>query len=122
MTTAASPEKAPHEARNLFPKVTLAMLICGIFGAVAAGAATPDPDVQTVKVKYDPAMLATESGARHFYAHLQSVAAEVCPDDVNPHLVSHQVAMCREHAVQAAVMKINNPRLVAVYQSNAHIG
>ncbi len=122
MTTLAAAEKAPHEARARSPKVALAMLICGIFGAAAAGAATPDPDVQTVTVKYDPATLATESGVRHLYARLESVAAQVCPDDTNPHLVTHQVEVCREHAVQQAVMKINNPRLVALYQSDAHIG
>ena len=39
------------------PKITLAMLMCGIGAATAAGvaaAATPDPDVLAIAVKYDP--------------------------------------------------------------------
>ncbi len=122
MTHLATPENTPRPAGRVLPKVTLAMLICGIFAAAAAGAATPEQDVLAVKVKYDPAMLATEGGARHLYARLEHAAEEVCPEYVNPHLVSPQVQACRTHSLQAAVMKINNPRLVAVYQSNAHIG
>ena len=39
------------------PKITLAMLMCGIGAATAAGvagAATPDLDVPAIAVKYDP--------------------------------------------------------------------
>ncbi len=122
MTTVATPENIRRPAGSALPKVTLAMLICGIFAAAAAGAASPDQDTPAVKVQYDPAVLATESGARHLYARLARAAAEVCPEYVSPHLVSPEVQACRAHSLQAAVMKINNPRLVAVYQSNAHIG
>jgi UrcA family protein len=122
MTT---PENTPRQAGTVLPKVTLAMLMCGMFGAAgigAAAAASPDADVPSIKVAFDPATLATESGARHLYARLANAAAEVCPDYMNPHFVSHQVQECRTHSLQQAVMKINNPRLVAVYQSNSHSG
>ncbi len=102
------------------PKITLAMLMCGI-GAVAAagvaGAATPDLDAPAIAVKYDPATLDTDGGARQLYARIANAAAEVCPDYDNPHWVSHQVEVCRQHAIESAVAKVHNPRLAAVYLS-----
>jgi UrcA family protein len=101
-------------------KITLAMLMCGI-GAVAgagmASAATPELDTPAIAVKYDPASLDTYDGARRLYTRLANAAAEVCPNFENPHWISHQVEVCREHAIESAVAKVHNPRLAAVYLS-----
>jgi UrcA family protein len=100
------------------PKITLAMLMCGIGAASAAGvasAATPDLDVLTLAVKYDPATLDSDAGARQLYARLAKAAAEVCPN-YEPHFISRQVQVCRSHALENAVAKVHNERLVAVYR------
>jgi UrcA family protein len=100
-------------------KITLAMLMCGM-GAVAAagvaGAATPDLDAPSIAVKYDSATLDSYDGARQLYARLENAAVEVCPS-YDPHWVSHQVQVCREHAIESAVAKVHNPRLAAIYLS-----
>jgi UrcA family protein len=100
-------------------KITLAMLMCGI-GAVAAagvaGAATPDLDAPSIAVKYDPASLDTNDGARQLYARLANAAVEVCPS-YDAHWISHQVEQCRAHAIESAVAKVHNPRLAAIYLS-----
>ena len=106
------------------PKITLAMLMCGMGAATAAGvasAATPDTDIPSIAVKYDPAVLGTESGARLLYARIVTAASEVCPNYL-PHFVSRQVEVCREHAIENAVAKVHNPRLAAVYLSSTKHG
>ena len=106
-------------------KITLAMLMCGI-GAVAAtgvaSAATPDLDAPSIAVKYDPASLDTNDGARRLYVRLANAAAEVCPNYDNPHWISHQVQVCRDHAIENAVAKVHNPRLAAIYLSASKHG
>jgi UrcA family protein len=100
-------------------KITLAMLMCGIGAVAAAGmasAATPELDAPSIAVKYDPASLESYSGARQLYARLENAAAEVCPN-YDPHWVSHQVQVCREHALESAVAKVHNPRLAAIFLS-----
>jgi UrcA family protein len=97
-------------------KITLAMLMCGIGAAGIASAATPAGDVPTVAVKYDPASLDTDAGARQLYARLAYAAVEVCPNYGNPHLISHQVEVCRQRAIEGAVAKVHNERLAAVYR------
>ena len=98
-------------------KITLAMLMCGVgvvAGAGMASAATPDQDVPTITVKYDPASLDTNDGARQLYARLANAAVEVCPS-YDAHWISHQVEQCRAHAIESAVAKVHNPRLAAIY-------
>jgi UrcA family protein len=100
------------------PKITLAMLMCGIGAAAAAGAAnaaTPDLDAPSIVVKYDPATLDSDAGARALYARLAKAAAEVCPN-FEPHFISSQVQVCRSHALENAVAKVHNERLAAVYR------
>ena len=63
-------------------KTTLAMLMCGIGAVAAAGiasAATPDQDPPSIAVKYDPATLDSDRGARQLYVRLETAAEEVCP-------------------------------------------
>jgi UrcA family protein len=105
-------------------KITLAMLMCGIGALAAAGmasAATPDLDAPAIAVKYDPATLESYSGARQLYARIENAATEVCPN-YDPHFVSHQVQLCREHAIEGAVAKVHNPRLAAIYLSASKRG
>lgn len=100
------------------PKITLAMLMCGIGAAAAAGmasAASPDPDAPSIVVKYDPATLDSDAGARHLYARLAKAAAEVCPN-FDPHFISPQVQACRSRAIENAVAKVHNERLAAIYR------
>ena len=100
-------------------KITLAMLMCGIGAVAAAGmasAATPDLDAPSIAVKYNPATLDSYDGARKLNARIENAPVEVCPS-YEPHLVSHQVQVCREHAIESAVAKVHNPRLAAVYLS-----
>jgi UrcA family protein len=106
-------------------KITLAMLMCGIGAAAAAGmasAATPDLDAPTIAVKYDPAALDSYDGARRLYARLANAAAEVCPNYDNPHWITHRVQVCRDRAIENAVAKVHNPRLAAVYLSSTKHG
>jgi UrcA family protein len=108
------------------PKVTLMMIMCGIVGAVSAGAvsaATTDEDVPTMTVRYSPSSLDTDQGAKVLYRRLVSAAVEVCPQyGGNPRWVTDAVRHCREQAIANAVFKINNPRLAAVHATNAKNG
>ncbi len=66
------------------PKITLAMLMCGIVSAAcvgAASAATPGDDTLSVIVKYDPQNVSTPEGAKALYRRLVRAAADVCPAD-----------------------------------------
>ncbi len=101
---------------------TALMLLCGIVGAAcsgAASAATSDDDVLSVAIHYDPQSLDTDSGARMLYRRIVNAAAEVCPQFSNPRWISDAVRRCREEAVAHAVMKINNPRLAAIYAASS---
>ena len=102
---------------------TALMLLCGIVGAAcsgAASAATSDDDVLSVAIHYDRQSLDTDSGARALYRLLVNTAAEVCPQDSgSPHWISDAVRRCREESVARAVLKINNPRLAAIYAASS---
>jgi UrcA family protein len=111
-----------NEARKVHtmaPKIRLAMLLCGIVSAAGVGvasAATPRDNSAAVTVKYDPATLQTDRGAQQIYNRLADAAAELYPSS-NPHWVPSQVRQWREQSIARAVMTINNPKLVAVYNS-----
>jgi UrcA family protein len=117
---------ATGHVRMVVPKITIAMMICGIVSAAgvgAASAAAQDDGVPALKVKFDPQSLTTEQGARQLYRRLRNAASEVCPDYASEgRLFSVAVLECRKQALARAVMKINNPRLVAVYQSSMKNG
>jgi len=108
------------------PKITLAMLMCGIVSAAcvgAASAATPTDRTLSVAVQYDPQSISTQDGAKNLYRRLVRAAADVCPaDSSSPHLISPAVRECREQSVARAVFKINNPSLVAVYNTSSKHG
>jgi UrcA family protein len=115
-----------NQVRVVRPKITLAMIICGVIGAAgigAASAATPDDEALSTTVRYNPQDLATEDGARSLYHKLVRAAADVCPaDPASPHLLSPAVRECRAQSVARAVFKINNPSLVAVYNTSTKHG
>jgi UrcA family protein len=112
-------------ARKTLSKITL-LMIGGIMGAASIGSASAasseTADVATMTVKYDPASLTSEQGARHLYVRLKNAADDVCHYSSFGHLVPPAVQSCRDQAVARAVLKINNPRLVAVYQSTVKNG
>jgi UrcA family protein len=118
--------ETPRQVRVVRPKITLAMILCGLVGAAgigAASAATPDDESLSITVNYDPQALSTQDGARALYRKLVRAAADVCPaGSASPHLLSAAVRQCREQSVARAVFKINNPSLVAVYNSSAKHG
>ena len=102
------------------PKVTLAMILCGIVsaaGMAAASAATQDEDVPSQAVKYHSASLLTDTGAHVVYRKIVSAAEAVCPAIPAASILSGAVQACRAQAIAAAVMKINNSRLAAIHDS-----
>jgi UrcA family protein len=117
---------ATSHVRMVVPRITLGMMICGIVSAAAVGAAsaaTEDDGSPALTVKYDPTTLNTDQGARQLYSRLESAANELCPQYASEgRLPSPAARECRKQAVARAVMKINNPRLVAVYQSSVKNG
>jgi UrcA family protein len=108
------------------PRMTLMMILCGILSATAAGAvsaATLDDGVPALAVKYNPATLDTDQGARALYVRLVKAAEQVCPASfAGSRLVSPAVQQCREQALAGAVHNINNSRLAAVYSATTKRG
>jgi len=107
------------------PKVTLAMILCGIVstaGMAAASAATQDGNIPRQAVKYDSASLLTDTGAHVVYRKIVSAAEAVCPANPGSMILSGAVQECRAQAIAAAVMKINNSRLAAIHDSASRKG
>jgi UrcA family protein len=118
--------ESTRQIRVVRPKITLAMILCGVVGAAGIGAvsaATPDDESLSVAVKYHPQDLSTQDGARALYRKLVRAAEAVCPtNSANPFLPGAAVAECRAQSVARAVFKINNPSLVAVYNASTKHG
>jgi len=114
------------QVRVTSPKITIAMIVCGIVGAAfigAASAATTDDEALRVIVRYNPQSLDTEGGARALYSRLVQAAVEVCPQGSDsPHWITRQVRECREQSIARAVFQVNNPRLAAVYAASSKSG
>jgi UrcA family protein len=108
------------------PSITLLMILCGMVGATAAGAAsaaTADDDVPALKLRYTAGALDTDHGAKVLYTRLVHAAEQVCPADfTGSRLVSSTVQRCRDQAVARAVHQINNSRLAAVYSATTKRG
>jgi UrcA family protein len=115
-----------RQIRVVRPQVTLAMILCGLVGAAGIGAvsaATTDEESSGIVVSYDPQTLSTQDGARALYRKLVLAAEEICPtNSASPYLPSSAVMECRAQSVARAVFKINNPRLVAVYNTSTKHG
>jgi UrcA family protein len=118
--------ESTRQVRVVLPKITLAMILCGVVGAAGIGAvsaATPDDGSLSVAVKYDPQDLSTQDGARTLYRKLVRAAEVVCPaGSASPRLLGPAVVECRAQSVARAVFKINNPSLVAVYNTSTKHG
>jgi UrcA family protein len=105
------------------PQIPLIVLLCSLVGAGAASAANaagaPVSDVPQVTVKFSPAMLTTEEGARSVYQRIVRAAELACPDTTTgSRITSDTVRKCREQAVARAVRQINNPQLAEVYTNS----
>jgi UrcA family protein len=100
---------------------TSMLLIGGLAGLVAAGAAgaAPTADGPGIVVRFSSDMLATESGTRALYRRLESAAAQACPIATNTRLVNEHVQKCRQEALTAAVNKIHNQRLAELHASHS---
>ncbi len=122
---ATADASAERPVRVSLPKITIAMMLCGIVSAAgigAASAAVPDDDVQSVVVKYQPASLLTDIGAHSVYRRIVAAAEQVCPQSAGSRLISPIVQQCRAQAIARAVVKINDPRLAAVHDGASRKG
>jgi UrcA family protein len=116
---------AEHFLRMSRPRITIAMILCGIVGASGIGAvsaAVQKDDVPSVVVKYDPGKLQTDTGARIVYRQIVRAAEQVCPANTDSHFLNSSVRHCREQSIARAVMKINNARLAAIHDSASRNG
>jgi UrcA family protein len=104
-------------------KFTAKLLFLGAAGVAAAGAAPASgfySDVPALTVHYNSEMLATDSGAQIVYRQLAQAAEQVCPGETTgTRIIGENIVNCRKQAVAAAVEKIHNQRLAAVYARNA---
>jgi UrcA family protein len=119
MTHSSTVGNEARKIHTVVSKRTLAMLLCGIVSAAGAGVASATAAQQNspaITVKYDPATLETDRGARQIYNRLADAAAELYPSS-SPHWVPAQVRQWREQSIARAVMTISSPKLVAVYNS-----
>jgi UrcA family protein len=89
------------------------LLALGI-GAVAS--ADNSGDVRKITVKFGDLNVSTPEGAAALYARIRSAAKTVCaPDDYAYFPFRTGVSECIQKAIADAVMKVNQPALVAVY-------
>jgi UrcA family protein len=104
------------------PQIPLIVLLCSFVGVVAsgaAGAAVSDDFVPHVTVKFSPAMLATEDGARAVYRRIVKAADRACPDTTTgSRILNESVRQCRQQAVARAVQQVNNAELAQIYSSS----
>ncbi|HEX4151096.1 MAG TPA: UrcA family protein [Steroidobacteraceae bacterium] len=116
---------AEHLLRVSRPKITLAMILCGIVSATAMGAAsaaTPDNDAPAVIVKYRPDSVQTDAGARILYRRIVAAAEQVCPLSAGRIMVTGEVRHCRDQAIARAVLQVNDPRLAAIHAAASRHG
>jgi UrcA family protein len=115
---------ASHTASH--PKITLLMVLCGLVGVAAAGAANAakiDDSVPKIAIQLDSASFASDSAAQGVYRRIVRAAEQACAQTtVGSRIVSPAVEQCRAQVVANAVHQINNPRLVAVYNSSTKRG
>jgi UrcA family protein len=103
-------------------QIPLIVLLCSFVGVVASGAASAavsDDFVPHLTVQFDPALLATEDGARAVYLRIVKAADRACPDTTTgSRIVNESVRQCRQQAVARAVQQINNPELAQIYAAS----
>jgi UrcA family protein len=81
-------------------------------------AAAAEPIVQSIAVSYADLDPSNTVGARLLYARIRWAARKVCTLDgeLGHVALSRERAQCVQRAVDQAVMKVNNPLLVAMYR------
>jgi UrcA family protein len=93
------------------------LLLGGIAGLAVAGVAAASPansEAPALVVRYTADQLDTDSGAHAVYHRIARAAEQVCPNNYSL-LVDRRIVECRQQAIAAAVEKIHNQRLAAVY-------
>lgn len=99
------------------------ILLGGLAGPLAAGAATPASDVPSVVVKYSAQSLESDQGVNVLYARILRAAEQVCPSSSIHDLSALQrEKACRSEAVTRAIQRVNNARLAALYAARAKSG
>jgi UrcA family protein len=100
------------------------LILSGAAALTALGAANAgEIDAPSKVVRYSPASLSTDQGAKVLYHRLERAAEAVCPNEPSSSfMVSAGVRECRQHALAAAVEEIHNPRLVAVSAARSKSG
>jgi UrcA family protein len=105
---------------------TKMLLVAGLAGLTAAGAASASPAdsdaPREMVVRFNADTLSTDSGARSLYSRIARAAERVCSIESHSLSVNQRVQECREQAVAAAVSKIHNQRLAAVYAASSKSG
>ena len=78
-----------------------------------------EPIVQSIAVSYADLDPSNAAGASQLYARIRWAARKVCTLDgeVGHIAQSRERAQCVQHAVDQAVMTVNNPVLVAMYRA-----
>ena len=122
---------APAETtvRVSLPKVTIAMILCGIVSAAgigaasAASAATPEQDVAERGREIHDRRACSRIAERARCTVKSSAPPSRCarqnPDSRIP---SEAVRQCRAQSIARAVMKINNSKLAAIHDSASRNG
>jgi UrcA family protein len=106
-------------------KVVFGLIAGCLLGALSVGTASAGTadDAPSIVVKYDPASLASEAGARALYQRLERVAQHVCPEASGRSLATLEAARsCEKQAIARAVREINSPRLAEIFASSEHSG
>jgi UrcA family protein len=106
-------------------KLATKVLLLGLAGAAAAGAANASPaDSETTAfvVRYSAEALTTDSGAEALYRRLKMAAQQVCESPASGRLISAAELECRKQALANAVEKIHNTRLAAAYATRSKSG
>ena len=101
------------------------LLLAGLMGAIAAGAAPAgsDNDVPRVVVKYSEASLGNEAGVADLYRRITVAARQVCPTAQVGDFLSQIVAKeCQDAAVSRAIQQIDNSRLARLYAARSKNG
>jgi UrcA family protein len=102
------------------------LLLGGLAGLATVSAVQASPavsDVPALVVKYDPATLETDGGARALYYRLRVAAEQVCPAQPSEtRLPNEKVVKCRQQAIAAAVRNIHSQRLAAIFAAHSKSG
>ena len=103
----------------------IGLLLGSLAGAMSAGAANanPDLDAPSVVVKYGDLNLENDVGVRQLYRRITFAAQKVCPMPSIEQLRMRQQAIeCRKQAVVRAIREVDNSRLAALYAHHSKNG